>query len=111
MARLKNKISDYIIPYMEENIKIKRPNAERNKKFNKFNITNSITEMINDYIYSNHKKSMKKRINHLSQDEITISNKENNYDNKRNISINLSNIYNKTISEGLKSIPNKKIVH
>ena len=110
LARLKNKISDYIIPYMEENIKIKRPNAERNKKFNKFNITNSITEMINDYIYSNHKKSMEKRINHLSQDEITISNKENNYDN-RNISINLSNIYNKTIPEGLKSIPNKKIVH
>ena len=108
LAKIKNKISDYIIPYMKENINIKKPNTERNKKFNKFNITNCITEIENNYIYSNRKKSMKKGINHISQDEIVMPNKEKIYDDKRNISINFSKIHNKTFSERFNTFMNKE---
>ena len=106
LTKQKMKISEYIIQNPKEERKINkfvRPKTERNKKINKFNINNNndVLEAENNNIYSNRPKNLNKRIRQLSQEEISISNKEKIYNKRRNISMNLRNNYNTTISEGI----------
>ena len=111
LTKQKMKISEYIIQNPKEEKKINkfvRPKTERNKKINKFNINkNDVLENENIDIYSNRQKNLKKRIRQLSQEEIVASNKEKIYNKKRNISMNLRNNYNTTVSEGKYSFNDK----